>query len=145
MAVEELGREATRSGRLLHLLWHIILQWLLYRLRLSPHVIHALIWLLLLPLLLSEVTHRVKGVVFIGAWCCVGVLIVHTQHAGEVCRLRLLLRLLLLLAIHLLAPSKGTGRLNILRLRLPRKIAKAIVLLLRGRLEGIETEVSRGG
>ena len=108
MAVEELGREATRPGRLLHLLWHIILQWLLNRLRLSPHVIHALIWLLLLPLLLSEVTHRVKSVVFIGAWCSVWVLIVHTKHAGEVCRWRLLLRLLLLLAIHLLAPSKGT-------------------------------------
>ena len=108
MAVEELGREATRPGRLLHLLWHIIRKWLLYRLRLSPHVIHALIWLLLLPLLLSEVTHRIKSVVFIGAWCSVWVLIVHAQHAGEVCCLRLLLRLLLLLAIHLLAPSKGT-------------------------------------
>ena len=111
MAVEELGREATRPGRLLHLTrFDIIvdLLWLLYWLWLSPHVIHALIWLLLLPLLLSEVTHRVKSVVFIGAWCSVWVLIVHTKHAGEVCRWRLLLRLLLLLAIHLLAPSKGT-------------------------------------
>ena len=109
MAVEELGREATRSGRLLHLLLHLHLLWLLHWLWLSPHVIHALIRLLLLPLLLPEVTHCIERVVFIGAWCCVRVLIVHTQHAGEVCCLGLLLSLLLLLAIHLLAPPEGTG------------------------------------
>ena len=145
VAVEELGSEATWSGRLLHLLLHLHLLWLLHWLWLSPHVIHALVWLLLLPLLLSEVTHCIKGVVFIGAWRCVRVLIVHTQHAGEVCCLGLLLRLLLLLAIHLLAPSKGTSWLDILWLGLPRKITEAIVLLLRGWLEGIETEVSGSG
>ena len=143
VTVEELWSEATRPCRLLHWLW--LVHWLL----LSPHVVHAIVLLLLRPLLPTETSHCIEGVILISTWRCVWVLIVHTQHASKVCLGRLLGHRLLLLSIHLLTPSKRTSRLNmlllklrLLRLRLPRKIPKAIISLLRGWLEGIKPEVT---
>ena len=143
VAVEELWSEATRPCRLLSRLW------LLHLLLLSPHVVHAIVLLLLRPLLCPEASHCIEGVILIRTWCCVWVLIVHTQHTSKVRLGRLLGHCLLLLSIHLLTPSKRTSRLNmlllklrLLRLRLPRKIPKAIISLLRGWLEGIKTEVT---
>ena len=133
VTVEELWSEATRPRRLLHWLW--LVRWLL----LSPHVVHAIVLLLLRPLLPAETSHCIESVILISTWRCVWVLIVHTQHASKVRLGWLLGHRLLLLAIHLLTPSKRTGRLNmlllklrLLRLRLPRKIPKAIISLLRG-------------
>ena len=103
MTVEELGREATPAW-LLHLLG------LLGRLWLTPHVVHAVVGLLLLwsllPAWARTECHCVKGVVLVSAWCSVRILVVHAEDVGEALRRGGLWLLLLRLAAHLLTPAQ---------------------------------------